>query len=68
MDNYWGIYEDIINNYGNKKRNYFLLQNINDMIKFNKDITKDIDKIINEKNISMKINSMINIYNQMNYK
>ena len=66
MDNYWGIYEDIINNYGNKKRNYFLLQNINDMIKFNKDITKDIDKIINEKNISMKINSMINIYNQMN--
>ena len=66
MDNYWGIYEDIINNYENKKRNYFLLQNINDIIKFNKDIIKDIDKIINEKNISMKINNIINIYNQMN--
>ena len=48
------------------KINYFLLQNINDMIKFNNDIIKDIDKTINEKNISMKINNMINIYNQMN--
>ena len=65
IDNYWGIYEDIINSYGNKKRNYFLLQNINDMIKFNNDFIKDIDKTINEKNISIKINNMINIYNQM---
>ena len=48
IDNYWAIYEDI-NSYGNKKRNYFLLKNINDMIKFNNDIIKDIDKTINEK-------------------
>ena len=31
LDNYYEIYEDVINCYGNKKRNYSLLQNIHDM-------------------------------------
>ena len=66
IDNYYGIYQGIINSYGNKKRNYFLLQNINDMIQFNNNIIEDINKIVNEKNISIKINSMLDIYTKIN--
>ena len=47
IDNYFSIYQDILNSYNNKKRNYFLLQNIHDMIKFNKNIIEDLNKIKN---------------------
>ena len=66
IDNYYSIYQSIINSYGNKKRNYFLLQNIKDMNKFNNDIIQDIDKIINNNNISDKFNDLFNIYQKIN--
>ena len=66
IDNYYSIYQDIINSYGNKKRNYFLLQNIHDMIKYNNIIIEDINKIKNEINISIKINNIFDIYDKMN--
>ena len=65
LDKYFSIYQDIVYNYKNKKRNYFLLQNINDIIKYNNQIVKDITQIINEKNISNKINHIINIFHKM---
>ena len=56
-----------INNcYNNKKRNYSLLQNINDIIKYNINIIQDINNIINEKNINNKFNQIIDIYNKIN--
>ena len=64
IDDYFGIYEDIINSYGNKKRNYFLLQNIHDFSKFNKVFIQDINKIIEEKNIFDKIKNIVDIYNK----
>ena len=64
--NYYSIYQGIINSYGNKKRNYFLLQNINDINKFNKEIIENIDKITNNKNISTKFNDIFDIYQKMN--
>ena len=66
IDNYYSIYLSIINSYGNKKRNYFLLQNINDINKFNKEIIENIDKITNNKNISTKFNDIFDIYQKMN--
>ena len=67
IDNYYNIYEDIINNnYGNKKRNFYLIQNINDMIIYNKKIIEDLNRIIKEKNIINKFNYMIDIYNKFN--
>ena len=68
IDNYYEIYQDIINSYGNKKRNYFLLQNIHDMIKFNKNIIQDMNKTIEEKKTSIKINNVINIYDQITFQ
>ena len=64
IDDYFGIYEDIIQSYGNKKRNYFLLQNIHDFNKFNIDFIQDINNIIEEKNIFNKIKNVIDIYNK----
>ena len=66
IDKYFGIYEDIINSYENKKRNYYLLQNIHDMSIFNNIIIQDINMIVNEKNIFKKMNNMIEIYNKIN--
>ena len=65
IDNYFKIYEDIINSYENKRRNYFLLQNIKNMKNINDNILQDINKIINEINIYSKFNYMINIYNNI---
>ena len=46
---YFGIYQDIINSYGNKKRNYSLLQNIRDMNQYNNDFIKVINNIMEKK-------------------
>ena len=48
----------------NKKRNYEILQNKNEFIKYNNKIIKDIKEIINNKN--NKIENIINIYNKIN--
>ena len=64
IDNYFEIYQDIINSYAKKKRNYSLLQNINEISKCNEAIIKDINEITNEKNIYEKIKGMITIYNK----
>ena len=66
IDEYFNIYEDIMNCYFNKKRNYFLLQNINDMIKYKINIIQDINNIINENNISNKFNNIIEMHNKIN--
>ena len=68
LNEYFSIYEDIINSYEVKKRNYFLLQNIHDITKFNESIIKDIDQITNEKNISKKIDFIFKIYDNLNIK
>ena len=65
LDNYFEISKEIINNYENKKRNYFLLQNINDIMNYNNQIVKDITQIINEKKISNKISYIIDINHKM---
>ena len=50
VDKYYEIYEDIIKIYGNKKRNYSLLQNIEKITKFKIYFIQEINKIMNERN------------------
>ena len=66
IDSYFKIYEDIINSYGNKKRNYYLLKNIHDISLFNNNFIQDMNKIINEIDLKHKINNIIDIYNKIN--
>ena len=66
MEKYYNIYNDIIFNYFSKRKNYEMLQNINEFINFNDIIIKDINEIINEKDINNKFKNIMNIYNKMN--
>jgi hypothetical protein len=59
IDSYFKIYEDIINSYGNKKRNYYLLKNIHDISLFNNNFIQDMNKIINEIDLKHKINLLL---------
>ena len=58
LDIYYKIAYDIINNYENKKRNYPILQNINDI----NDFIKNINKTIRENKIVDKINNIISLF------
>ena len=54
-----------INSYENKKRNYSILQNINEIIKYHDKFIQDLNKIIDQNNINNKFIDMINLYNKM---
>ena len=66
MDIYYKIYNNIIDNYSSENINYEILYNINEFNKYNNNIIKDINEIINDNNINNKFNKIINIYNKMN--
>jgi len=66
IDIYYNIYNNIIDNYKKRKKNYEILKNINEFNNYNKIIIKDIEQIINEKDINNKFKNIINIYNKMN--
>ena len=71
MDNiklYYNIYLDIINNYEINKKNYYLLQNINEFKKYNNNVYQDINKIIKESNINIKFSYIMDLYNKINNK
>jgi len=61
---YYKIYEDMINNYDNKNRNYEIIYNINQFKDNN--IEKELTKIIRCDNIFEKYKSILNIYTKMN--
>ena len=65
LDIYYNIYENMINNYSKKNRNYPILQNINDINDSNKKFIEKISQIMNNENIIDKFNDIIDIYNQM---
>ena len=62
IDDYVSIYKGIINSYENKKRNYFLLQNIKEITNFNDNFIEKMNKISQTNNIFTKLNVIINIY------
>ena len=63
LDIYYQINYNIINSFNVKRKNYEILYNIKNL-KYD-DIVSDINKLMNESNISLKFNYMINIYNIM---
>ena len=63
MDQYYEISNKIINN---TNRNYEILVNKNEFMKYNNIIINDIKNIIDHNDIEDKIKDIINIYNKMN--
>ena len=64
LDLYYNINNNIINNYEkNKKRNYNLLVNLNNI---NKNIDSEISKLLYEYNYGNNLNKLIYLYNEIN--
>ena len=64
---YYKIKKDMIDNFKNDKKNYYILCNLNKIIK-NEDIINDIIKVKNEIGIENKFNYIMKIFNDMNNK
>ena len=66
LDIYYNISKNTINKFINSnKRNYWILENTNQFIKFNSIIVNDIKCIINNDDIFDKYNNIINIYDHI---
>ena len=64
---YYKVKKDMIDNFKNEKKNYYILCNLNKIIK-NEDIINDIIKVKNEIGIENKFNYIMKIFNDMNNK
>ena len=62
---YYKIVYNIINNFDFKKRNYQILNNINNISQYNKSIIVDINKVINEVSINNKIIKLLSSFSQI---
>ena len=65
IESYFNIYNNMINGYEIKNRNYQILQNLNDMNKYNTEFINELNVIINEKNLDLKFKNLMNIYNKI---
>ena len=66
MENYYTINNDLIQNYEIKNRNYEILYNLNEI---NNNIhIKELDSIINSKDLNIIMNNILLIYNKMTTK
>jgi len=68
LDIYFNIYNEIINNYNLKNRNYTILKNINDINDYNNIFIGYMNKYINNIDIKKKFSYMIDLYNEMTNK
>ena len=67
MEIYYNLANRLKSNYNIRKKNYKKLININNITDYNKEIVKDIDKIINENNHENKSKYLNEIYTKMSY-
>ena len=65
---YYNINKDLINNYDSKKKNYYILKNINKIKEGNKNIIEDLNNINNEKDFNLKFSHLMEIYENLNYE
>ena len=65
---YFEIYNNIITNFDKEKRNYSIIQNINDMKKFNNNFIGSLTEIIKDNNIKNKFRHIINMQINMEFK
>jgi len=66
LDSYSNIYKNVIDMYNTKRKNYELLQNLNQFTNFNEKFINDIKNVINNNDIYKKFRNIIDIYEKMN--
>ena len=66
MNIYYNKFDDIISAYNNNNRNYQMIKNINEYMNKNNIVTKDLEKIISDNNLSAKLKNLIFLYYKIN--
>ena len=64
-EEYYNVVNNIINSIERKNMNFYILNNINNIIEYNEKIIKDIDIILNEKDEENKNKYLSEIYQKM---
>ena len=68
LDTYFEIYDNIISSYDIKKRNYFILQNINNMKKFNSNFLVNITEMLKDNNPKSLFTNIVSLQSQIDFK
>ena len=68
LDKYFEIYNDIFSNYNQNKMNYYLVQNLITMKKFNDNFLGNVSEIIEDNNLKSQFKSIINLYTKFEFK
>ena len=63
---YYNLYDEMATQYQMQKRNFQILQNLNDINEYFLMFNKKLDEINNERNINLKFEKIMNIWNEMN--
>ena len=68
LDVYFEIYDTIMSNFDIKKRNYCILQNINNMEKFNINFIGNITEIIKDDNLKSQFTNIVSLQAKIDFK
>ena len=68
LDTYFEIYDNIISSYNIKKKNYFLLQNVNNIKKYNRNFIGQITEIIKDNNLKTQFQSILDLQSKIDFK
>ena len=68
LNKYFDLYNDISSNYDQNKMNYYLVQNLITMKKFNDNFLGNISEIIEDNNLKSQFKSIINLYTKFEFK
>jgi hypothetical protein len=68
LDTYFEVYDNIISSYDIKKRNNFILQNINNMKKYNNNFLGHITEIIKDNNLKSQFTNILDLQSKIEFK
>ena len=68
LDEYYKIYNDCLNNFDSKKRNYYIIKNTNEINNFNFDFMNILKTIGNEKKMWNKLKNIMNLFYKIEQK
>ena len=68
LDTYFEVYNNIISNFDINKKNYSLIQNVNNMKKFNDNFLGAITEIIKDNNLKNQFTNIISLQSNIDFK
>ena len=68
LDIYFDIYNNIISTFNKEKKNYFLINNVNNMNKYNNNFLRYISETTKDNNLKSQFTSIINLQTKIEFK